>query len=101
MTVNYTEYRKTTTTKTNVCLQSIFFLPLGRYFCNVFVLLACLSDLVHQVESDNLAARLSATRVLCAMAAANAEVCYAVASRIVPAVCTACQKLSQVRNSHR
>ena len=55
---------------------------------------------MHQVESDNLAARLSATRVLCAMAAANAEVCYAVASRIVPAVCTACQKLSQVGNCH-
>ena len=56
----------------------------------------CFSDLVRQVESENLAARLAATRVLCAMAAANAEVCCAVASRIVPAVCGVCQKLSQV-----
>ena len=101
MTVNYTEYRKTTTKKL-MCVCNYYFLPYnGRYFCNVFVLLACLSDLVHQVESDNLAAQLSATRMLCAMAAANADVCYAVASRIVPAVCTACQKLTQVRNSHR
>ena len=56
---------------------------------------------MRQVESENLAARQSAIRVLCAMAAANAEVCHAVASRVLPVVCSVCQKLSQVRNCEK
>ncbi|XP_076461080.1 MMS19 nucleotide excision repair protein homolog [Babylonia areolata] len=58
------------------------------------------ASLVRQVELDNLSVRLSAARILCAMASANGQVCHAVASRLVPAVCAVCQKMASQLEQH-